>query len=373
MNARAPHANPWLSREKAELGALLSLPGIGNGRLRDMLALFGSPAGAWEAVLQGAAAGPDPSAGSWSEIAGRTDPGRLAERLESVRMTLITIGEDDYPAALREIHDPPLAVFLRGRLAPEKPSIAIVGMRKATAYGLEAARWLARGLAAAGLSVVSGAAYGIDAAAHNGALEASGHTCAVLGAGVDVVYPRSHAKLFARIEESGALLSEYFPGTEPRPYQFPARNRIIAGFSRAVIVVEAGERSGALITAELALAEGRDVLAVPGQVFSPASRGTHKLLRAGAAIVTSPDEVLEELGLDVFSGAPAGATDSTEGLRPDEVSILAALDSGPTDVESIAGAAGLHVARAVSLLGEMELARLVTRAAGNRYQKCSPR
>jgi DNA processing protein len=222
--------------------------------------------------------------------------------------------------------------------------------------------------------VVSGAAYGIDSAAHGGAFEAGGKTCGVLGCGVDVVYPRANAGLFRRIEESGCLVSEYPSGTQPRPHFFPARNRIISGISLGVIVVEASERSGALITADFALAENREVFAVPGQVFSANSAGTHALVRSGAALVTGPGEVLEELGL---AARPATVTPALleipVGVTGDGKALLEALEGGPCDMESLSRKTGLPACRAMAALSSLEVRGLVARAAGGFYQKCRPR
>ena len=229
-------------------------------------------------------------------------------------------------------------------------------------------------MACHGLCVVSGAAYGIDSAAHAGALDGSGHTIAVLGCGVDVVYPRRNAALFARIVERGCLLSEYIPATEPRAYQFPASNRIIAGLSAATIVVEASERSGALLTADFALAENRDVLAVPGQIFSANSAGTHGLIRSGAAAVCSVEDVLAEMGIDAEarshdneSRSPAG------GLGEGERRLLEALEGGPCDLEGLCANAGLSAAAASAALSSLEVRGLVKRSAGGVFQKCRPR
>src|SRR3954447_6997467 len=196
----------------------------------------------------------------------------------------------DLPELLRQIHDPPRALFLRGAGDADvlcRPTVAVVGARACSPYGAQVARMLGREFAAAGLVVVSGLARGVDGEAHRGALEAGGLTVAVLGGGIDRDYPAAHAELARRIRERGLVVSEYEPGVEPAPWRFPARNRIIAGLSAATIVVEARERSGALITADLALEEGRDVLAVPGEITSPLSAGTNALLKLGAAPCTS--------------------------------------------------------------------------------------
>ncbi len=206
------------------------------------------------------------------------------------------------PPLLRAIHDPPAGLFLRGGSGPEilsRPAVAIVGARASSGYGASIARSLGRELAAAGLVVVSGLARGIDAEAHRGALEAGGTTIAVLGCGIDRDYPAAHAELARRVADSGLIVSEYAPGVEPAPWRFPARNRIVAGLCAATVVVEARERSGALITADLALEEGREVFAVPGEITSALSAGTNALLKMGCAPLTGASDVLASFGIEL--------------------------------------------------------------------------
>ena len=219
-----------------------------------------------------------------------------AESARAVRR----LRRSDLPELLRQIHDPPRALFLRGSADAEilgRPAVAIVGARACSPYGSQVARMLGRGLAAAGLVVVSGLARGIDGEAHRGALEAGGLTVAVLGCGIDRDYPAAHAELARRICERGLVVSEYEPGVEPAPWRFPARNRIIAGLAAATVIVEARERSGALITADFALEDGREVFAVPGEITGTLATGTNRLLRQGATPLTSADDVLDVFGL----------------------------------------------------------------------------
>jgi len=230
-----------------------------------------------------------------------TDILRLADPDAARRITsrfddrVLTILDPEYPECLRTTADPPLVLFHRGDLsALERTSVAIVGSRRASPYGVNVAEMLARRLAERGVAVVSGLAWGIDAAAHRGAIE-SGTTIGVLGTGIDVAYPRSNRRLHETIAERGLLLSEMPPGTGPQRHHFPVRNRIIAGLSTAVVVVEATERSGSLITARIAAEEGRDVLAVPGSIFSAGSDGAHRLIQDGAKLVRGVDDILEEL------------------------------------------------------------------------------
>ena len=217
--------------------------------------------------------------------------------------------EPGYPPLLRELHDPPPTLYVRGEVESlAAPGVAVVGARSCSAYGAQVARALARDLAAAGLVVVSGLARGVDGEAHRGALESGGRTIAVLGCGIDRDYPRSHAELARRIVSSGVVVSEYPAGVEPAPWRFPARNRIIAGLSLATVVVEARERSGALITADFALELGRDVFAVPGEITSGLSAGTNDLLRQGAAPLSSVRDLLEALGVEPTPAREAGSS-----------------------------------------------------------------
>lgn len=216
--------------------------------------------------------------------------------VEALRSSVVVLGDADYPPLLREIIDPPLALHVRGdRSVMAGPCVAVVGSRRASPYGVNAAQKLARELVSAGVTIVSGLARGIDAAAHESALEAGGTTIAVFGTGIDVVYPRSHARLARTIERGGLLLSEFAPGTPPLPENFPIRNRVISGLCLGTVIVEATSRSGSLITARMAAEQGREVFAVPGSIFSPGSEGTHRLIQYGAKLVHDTDDVLDEL------------------------------------------------------------------------------
>ncbi len=234
----------------------------------------------------------------------------LLDRLEREGWRWLTPECPDYPQSLEETADPPLGLFVRGATR-KGPSVAIVGARKASAYGLQVARVLGRVVAQAGGTVISGMARGIDGAAHEGALEGGGPTWAVWGCGPDTIYPREHEDLARRIAENGLLITEYPPGVGPRRHHFPERNRIIAGLAEVVVVVEAAARSGAIVTARQALEEGREVMAVPGSIFSEVSVGPNGLLRAGATPLTGPGDLLETLGLgrDIPGASDAGDID----------------------------------------------------------------
>ena len=271
-----------------------------------------------------------------------------------------------FPRRLAAIHDPPVGLFLRGAGRDEllaRPSVAVVGARSCSSYGAQVARTRGRELAAAGLVVVSGLARGIDGEAHRGALEAGGLTVAVLGCGVDRDYPASHRELAAHIAERALVVSEYAPGVEPAPWRFPARNRIVAGLALATIVVEAREASGALITADLALEEGRDVFAVPGEITSALSFGTNALLRLGAVPVTSVDDVLSALGLEPAPEPPAPAAGTAAAGGAAEA-ILGRLRDAPSTADELARATGRGAGELAVLLSELELAGLATEADG---------
>lgn len=271
----------------------------------------------------------------------------------------VRLGRPGYPELLAAIYDPPQRLFLRGS-RPELlagPCIAVVGARACSTYGSQVARTLGRTFAAAGAVVVSGLARGVDCEAHRGALEASGATVAVLGCGIDRDYPLAHAGLARRIAERGLVVSEYGPGIEPAPWRFPARNRIVAGLSLAVVVVEARERSGALITAEFALEEGREVLAVPGEITSALSTGTNALLRQGATPLLVPEDALAAVGLE----APSAPPTQPDGLRGD---ILAAVRDGAGDMDSLCRRTGRAPAEVAATLVLLELEGLVRSAEG---------
>jgi DNA processing protein len=260
-----------------------------------------------------------------------------------------------YPLLLAEIHDPPPELFLRGNgetAILTRAAVAVVGARSCSSYGRSVARSLAREVAGAGLVVVSGMARGIDGEAHRGALEAGGCTVAVLGCGIDRDYPAAHAELARRICERGLVISEYEPGVEPAPWRFPARNRIIAGLCAATVVVEARERSGALITADFALEEGRDVLAVPGEITSALSDGTNALLKLGAAPVTCAADVLELFDLVLFRPETVQLGASAETL-------FQRLRDGPLTADELVRACGIDPGQASAALMELELARRV--------------
>jgi DNA processing protein len=277
-----------------------------------------------------------------------------------VTYPVVSRGGPGYPALLGELHDPPPRLYFRGGPAEllDLPAVAIVGARSCSPYGAQVARELARELGAAGAIVVSGLARGVDGEAHRGALAAGGLTVAVLGCGIDRDYPRAHAQLAGRIVESGAVVSEYPPGIEPSPWRFPARNRIVAGLARATVVVEARERSGALMTADFALELGREVFAVPGEITSALSAGTNDLIRQGATPLLSAEDVLGALGLE---RAPSRVPDTlSAGAR----ALLVPLSEAASTLDELGRLTGLGSAAMAAALTELELAGLVAAADG---------
>ena len=328
------------------------------------------PPWTWRVAVERLRAGGTPSAVIAELLerraGGKADAATLERRADAARrraiaggITAIPWSQASYPAALAVIADPPFVLWMRGAAAAlELPAVALVGSRAASPYALSVAERLAGDLAARGIVVVSGLARGVDSAAHRGALAGGGSTIAVLGSGVDVIYPPEHRALARDIEATGLVMSELVPGTPPLPLFFPLRNRIISGLSRAVVVIEAGEKSGSLITARSALEQGRDVLAVPGNVLSGRNRGAHGLLRDGAKIVEDADDILEELGMCVQRKTAA---------RPDDP-VLASLTPGePADLDAIAERSGVPPARLLPRLFELELKGLVARSGGGRF------
>jgi DNA processing protein len=301
---------------------------------------------------------------------------QVRERAAAIGIQVLPWNDRRMPAALLAIPDCPPAVWFRGSLECfDVPAVAIVGSRHASALSLETATQLAADLAALGLTVVSGLARGVDSAAHRGALT-RGRTAAVLGSGLDRLYPREHAALADAIAARGVVLSEYPPGAAPLPFRFPMRNRLISGLSRAVVVVEAGEKSGSLITASCALEQGREVMAVPGPVLHGRNRGSHALIRDGARIVESADDVIDELvsagaltlAAPSTSDGPVDATPGKSGTSVDPV--LARMDRGAAyDLDALASASGWDASRLLPRLADLELQGLIRRIGGGRFMR----
>ncbi len=317
-------------------------------------------------------------------IAARDEPSAADElaSLEASGVRLLSFEDAEYPGNLREIPDPPPVLFVRGRVLPEdERAIAVIGSRRASAYGVSACHRLVRALVDHGFSIVSGMAKGVDAAAHWAALEREGRTLAVLGTGVDVVYPKANRQVFESILERGALLSEFLPGTEPFAKNFPRRNRIISGMALGVLVVEAAERSGTMITVRTALEQGREVFAVPGDIRSPVSRGTHRLIKEGAKLVERVEDILEEFpfqGAAAFALRPAvgsmdagsaGSGDQAAGEEAagEQETLIRHLSDEGTPVEVLIERTGWPSEKMATLLTELELLGRVRRLPGSRY------
>lgn len=365
---------------------LLLSPGLGRAQARQLLRAWGSPQAvfaqepaAWEALglsrllpalVQVPPGLPDQLARTLAWLA---QPDRF----------VLTLGDPAYPQALLQTDDPPLLLFALGTLARQwqegqdggGPCLAVVGSRNPTPQGQDNARQFGRALAASGVCVVSGLALGIDAAAHLGALEGGGPTIAVVGTGLDRVYPRRHLELAHRIAAQGALLSEYPLGAPPLNHHFPQRNRLIAGLAQATLVVEANLQSGSLITARLAAEQGKDVLAIPGSIHSPQSRGCHALICQGARLVTSVQDVLDELGWAAPAPVAAGGTEGAHGAEDgqghaaSEHTLLRSLGFEPMGLDELQQRSGWPTDRLQAALLELELSGQVVRRPGGLFQR----
>jgi DNA processing protein len=289
----------------------------------------------------------------------------IMTRIRENGIDVLEFGAHDYPVLLSEVNDPPAVLYSRGNLenALGHSTVAVIGSRRSSIYGRGVARSISRDLSALGVSVVSGLARGIDAEAHMGSLDAGGPTIAVLGSGIDVIYPPEHEKLAERIAGAGALVSEYPPGTRPDKFNFPARNRIISGLSLGVVVVEAGERSGTMITVGTALDQGREVFAVPGEVTRTTSTGTNRLLKDGANLVTCVDDILEVLG--IAGSLSAGKPPEVEGEVASAVVRL--LSEGPAHIDEMVRRLGLSVSALQGELLVLEMLGHVVRRPGEHY------
>jgi len=344
------------------------IPSIGGARLNRLETHFGNLEDAWKA-------GPDEfiRAGldknvvraivSWRP---RVDLEAEMEKLERYGVQALTWHDALYPARLKEIHDHPPVLYIRGSLLPEDEwCLAVVGTRRASAYGRQVTEEIVADLAGSRITVASGLAKGIDSIAHRSALDAGGRSIAVFAHGLDIVYPSENISLARRIVQQGALISEFPLGTRPKPEYFPRRNRIISGISLGVLVVEAGTTSGALITANLALEQNREVLAVPGSILSPASRGTNRLIQEGAKLVRDYRDILEELNL----GAVAQQIEMKEVLPESDTEslLLKQLSAEPTHVDEVCRASGLPVSTVSSTLAMMELKGLVRTIGSMKY------
>ena len=349
---------------------LTMVPGIGPASFRRLLERFGDAQAAWLAKpIELAAAGLDRKTTDALLALRRTlDAQREWDRLAALGVQILALDDVDYPSALREIFDPPPLLYLKGTLEPvDAWAVAVVGTRRATPYGRQVAERFVADLARAGVTVVSGLAKGIDTFAHRAAIEARGRTIAVLGNGLDTVYPRENAPLAEAVTRNGCLLTEFPLGTRPDAPNFPRRNRIISGLSMGTLLVEAGIGSGSLITADFALEQGRDVFAVPGSVFSAASVGCHQLIRDGARPVTAAQDILEELNLN--SAVQQQEVQRAVPGDPVEVALMAHLSTEPRHIDELSRAADIPIATVSSTLTLLELKGLVRHLGGNQFVK----
>jgi len=359
--------------------ALQSIPGVGKSLYRRVVEKLGSPRAVFladeEELLQVKGLRPG-IAREILEFDRDEEVLAALKRIKRLDIRLITIGQREYPANLARIADPPVLLYVHGHIEPrDNLAVAVVGARRPTPYGRQVARQLARELAERGVCIVSGMARGIDSIAHEGALEAGGRTLAVLGSGIDVVYPPEHRELYHRIAENGAVISEFPMGTKPTGWNFPIRNRIISGLSLGTMVAEARAHSGSLITAKEAIEQGRRVFAVPGQIGSENSYGTNRLIKEGAVLVNSVDDVLRalpELGdagdlARVLPRPPAACEKRTEELQPDENVLFSLLGEEPTHIDYIIKNSNLSYGRVSAGLINLELGGLIRSLPGKMY------
>lgn len=357
--------------------ALQQVPGLGARRFLRLVQIFGSPQAVWEApdnellTIEGLGK----AISNLLQWRRQVKPESLMAKLDSAGIKVLTLADEAYPLELKRIYDPPPVLYWRGsRLPGQELRIAIVGTRRATAYGLKVAEQLAEELAAAGVGVVSGLARGIDAAAHRGAIKGGGPTWGILGCGVDVVYPPEHRELYHKVMDYGAIISEYPPGTRPEAGHFPARNRLISGLTRGTVVVEAAAKSGALITADLALEQNRDVFAVPGPVTSRYSQGTNELIKQGARVVTGAADILAEYGseyeIDSLWQLTPQEYRAEAALTAAEEKIMAGLSVVPVHLDAILATTGLSPGDANTALLQLEMRKLIRRLPGGFYLRC---
>ena len=371
--------------------ALSSIPQLGAARFRRLESYFGDLEHAWRAGLSELRNAGLDSRTALEVVAGREriDPDAGMASLDRAGVKVTNWNGDDYPPRLKEIYDGPPVLYYIGEIEPQDEcAVAIVGTRNPTSYGRKAAAVLSRDLASAGLTVVSGLALGIDGEAHKAALDCGGRTIAVVAGGLDRVYPKEHAGLFRRIQERGAVISERPLGMRPDPRSFPRRNRLISGIALGTLVVEAPDTSGAVSTVKHALEQDREVFCVPGDIFSPASKFTNRMIKEGAKLVADYTDILEELNLPDIS--PAGydhgkqlaiqsetieeqEKEETEDLDTGEVALLACLSSEPLHVDDLCRLSGLPIASVMSMLTLLELKGKVEQVGIMHYVKASTR
>jgi DNA processing protein len=342
--------------------------GIGSVRFKALLDTFGSPEAAWNASPEAwrDAGLSQKIVESFQRVRKGVSLEQIWERIQALGADVLTWEHEKYPPRLKEIDQPPPVLYIRGSLLPEDEwAVAIVGTRRVTPYGRQVAEEVSSTLAGSGVTVVSGLARGVDSIAHQAAINAGGRTLAVLGNGVDQVYPPENRRLAAQIMEHGALISDYPLGTQPDGINFPPRNRIISGLSMAVIIVEAGDTSGALITATFAAEQGRDVFAVPGNINAPQSKGTNRLIRDGAQPLLNPQDVLEALNLTMLTEHRAARVALP--TDPVEARLFQLLSGEPKHVDEIRSLANMPIETVSATLAMMELKGMVRQVGGMNY------
>jgi len=353
------------------------IPGLGNKAFKNLIARFETPEAVFEADID-----------KLSEVEGvhekivhkivhrqwALDPEEEIRKVKKCNARIITFKDNSYPKLLRQIHNPPMLIYVKGKDVPiNQTFIGLVGSRNATHYGLKAAEKIAMGLAIRGVGVVSGLARGIDSAAHMGCLREGGFTVAVLGTGIDILYPPTNKVLLERILENGAIVSEFPMGSPPEPKNFPIRNRIISGLSRGIAVVEATKKSGSLITASCALDQNREVFAVPGSIESFKSTGTHFLIKQGAKLIENADDILEEFGFynrhPEGSNSLRGASGIPLDMSVSEKKIYEVIGDYPMHIDQIGRLAGMDASEVLSTLMKMELKGMIKQLLGKMFVK----
>ncbi|MFH1563239.1 MAG: DNA-processing protein DprA [Nitrospirota bacterium] len=360
---------PWIQ--------LNMITGIGPMRFATLLKHFGSP----QAILSANASNLSQVKGIGPQLAQRIieekDKVKVDAELEKVEkegVTVLTLDSEDYPMNLKSIYDPPPVLYLKGKLQPDdRLSIAMVGSRAATTYGKTIAERLAAELVHAGFTIISGLARGIDVASHRSAIDSNGRTIAVLGCGIDIIYPPENKKLFYEIIEHGAIITEFPIGTPPEKFNFPQRNRIISGLSLGTVIVEAPLKSGALITADCALEQNREVFAVPGSVGSRLSQGTHQLIKQGAKLTESAEDIIEELELfrDALKNIPQVKKNTEIALSTDEDKLYQFISSiEPQHIDTISCLSQMTAAQVAGVLIQLEIKGVIKQLMGKRFIRC---
>lgn len=354
-----------------------SIPGVGAVKSKKLLEFFKEPYNIYTAKEKDLAGQGFLTRSDIANLVNKEFKENINKHIEKINVNdikILTMDDENYPEYLKNIYDPPLILYMKGSMIKEEKYLAVVGSRKATSYGLNMAEVVSRELSRCGITIVSGMARGIDTYAHKGVLSAKGRTVAVLGCGLDIVYPYENKKLMEGIIENGACVSEFLPGTKPLAGNFPARNRIISGISMGVIVIEAGEKSGSLITANFALEQGREVFALPGNVNSLNSTGTNKLIKEGAKMVTSLEDILEEIGAYFSDSKKDSFTKKLKddkllkGLDEDEVKIVKCLKLEPAHIDIIAVKTGLNIKIVNSAVVMLELKGIIEQIPGKIYK-----